>query len=302
MSKDIKTDSYTLLLGDCLERMKEIPDGSIDAVISDIPYGIDFDTWDITHNNTNSALLGKSPKNVESKLFKTRGKPLNGWSEADKERTVQFQQWCSTWLKEIYRVLKPCSPLLIMCGRQNQHRFTCAAEDSGFIFKDVLTWNKGKAPFRAQKVSNIYAQRGLDIDYEGDWRLGNLSPYCEPIVYMFKPYKVGTTITDQFMENKLGCFDANILTKNIVEVSSLRKNTNHPTEKPLELMETLVKLVSVEGSTVLDMFAGSGSTGVACVNTNRNFIGFELDENYFNIAEKRIQEVLDNRKKNYEPL
>ena len=50
MSKDIKTDNYTLLLGDCLERMKEIPDGSIDAVISDIPYGIDFDTWDITHN------------------------------------------------------------------------------------------------------------------------------------------------------------------------------------------------------------------------------------------------------------
>ena len=107
---------------------------------------------------------------------------------------------------------------------------------------------------------------------------------------MFKPYKVGTTITDQFMENKLGCFDANILTKNIVEVSSLRKNTNHPTEKPLELMETLVKLVSVEGSTVLDMFAGSGSTGVAAKNTNRKFIGIELDQNYFEIAKKRIQD------------
>ena len=60
--------------------------------------------------------------------------------------------------------------------------------------------------------------------------------------------------------------------------------------------------MSVEGSTVLDMFTGSGSTGVACVNTNRNFIGFELDESYFNIAEKRIQEALDNREKNCEPL
>ena len=105
-----------------------------------------------------------------------------------------------------------------MCGRQNQHRFTCAAEDSGFIFKDVLTWNKGKAPFRAQKVSNIYAQRGLDIDYEGDWRLGNLSPYCEPIVYMFKPYKVGTTVTDQFIENKLGCFNADL--QEVIEIFS----------------------------------------------------------------------------------
>ena len=203
----------------------------------------------------------------------------------------QFQEWCSTWLGEVYRVLKPCSPILIMCGRQNQHRFTCASEDAGFILKDVITWNKGKAPFRAQKVSNIYEQRGLPLDYEGDWRLGNLSPYCEPIVYMFKPYKVGTTITDQFMENKLGCFDANILTKNIVEVSSLHKNINHPTEKPLELMETLVKLVSLEGSTVLDPFMGSGSTGVACVNTGRAFIGIEQEQKYFEIAQECIAQA-----------
>ena len=179
-----------------------------------------------------------------------------------------------------------------MCGRQNQHRFTCASEDAGFILKDVITWNKGKAPFRAQKVGNIYEQRGLPLDYKGDWRLGNLSPYCEPIVYMFKPYKVGTTITDQFIENKLGCFDANILTRNIIDVSSLRKNSNHPTEKPVELMETLVKLVSVEGSTVLDMFTGSGSTGVACLNTNRKFTGVEMNEGYFNIASERMEKVL----------
>ena len=125
--KDVVKENYSLLFGDCLERMKEIKDGSVDAVISDIPYGIDFDAWDVIHSNSNSALLGKSPKNVESKLFKTRGKPLNGWSDADRNRTKQFQEWCYKWLVEVYRVLKPCSPILIMCGRQNQHRFTCAA-------------------------------------------------------------------------------------------------------------------------------------------------------------------------------
>lgn len=108
---------------------------------------------------------------------------------------------------------------------------------------------------------------------------------------MFKPYKVGTTITDQFIENKLGCFDANILTRNIIDVSSLRKNFNHPTEKPVELMETLVKLVSIEGSTVLDMFTGSGSTGLACLNTNRKFIGIEMNDGYFNIAVERINMI-----------
>ena len=283
--------SVNLILGDCLERMKEIPDGSVDAVVSDIPYGIDFEQWDITHKNTNSALLGQSPKNVNSKVFKSRGKPLNGWSQEDKERTKQFQEWCSTWLGEVYRVLKPCSPLLILCGRQNQHRFTCAAEDVGFVFKDVITWNKGKAPFRAQKVSNIYEQRVLPKDYEGDWRLGNLAPHCEPIVYLFKPYKVGTTVTDQFIENKLGCFNSDILMNNFLEVSSLRKNSNHPTEKPVELMEKLIELVTIEKATVLDMFMGSGSTGVACLNTNRKFIGIEMDENYFNIAKDRMENV-----------
>ena len=285
---DVVKDKYTLMFGDCLERMKEIPDGSVDAIISDIPYGIDYDVWDITHNNSNSALLGQSPKNVESKIFKTRGKPLNGWSVADKERTKQFQEWCYNWLLEVYRVLKPCSPILILCGRQNQHRFTCAAEDVGFVFKDVITWNKGKAPFRAQKISNIYNQRGVNIDYEGDWRLGNLSPYCEPVVYMFKPYKVGTTITDQFIENKLGCFNSEVLMKNLIEITSLSKNENHPTEKPVPLMETLINLVTVEGSTILDPFNGSGSTGVACLNTNRKFIGVERDLEYFNIAKERI--------------
>ena len=286
---DVVKDKYTLMFGDCLERMKEIPDGSVDAVISDIPYGIDFDVWDITHNNSNSALLGQSPKNLESSVFKNRGKPLNGWSVADKERTKQFQEWCNKWLLEVYRVLKPCSPILILCGRQNQHRFTCAAEDVGFVFKDVITWNKGKAPFRAQKISNIYNQRGVEIDYEGDWRLGNLSPYCEPVVYMFKPYKVGTTITDQFIENKLGCFNSEVLMKNLIELTSLSKNENHPTEKPVTLMETLINLVTVEGSTILDPFNGSGSTGVACLNTNRKFIGVEMDENYFNIAKDRME-------------
>ena len=155
--KDVITENYSLLFGDCLYRMKEIPDGSVDLILSDIPYGIDFDQWDITHKNTNSALLGQSTQNIKSNVFKRRGKPLNGWSQEDKERTKQFQEWCLTWLDEVYRVLKPCSPLLVLCGRQNQHRFTCAAEDVGFVFKDVITWNKGKAPFRAQKVIIVIA-------------------------------------------------------------------------------------------------------------------------------------------------
>jgi site-specific DNA-methyltransferase (adenine-specific) len=286
---DFKTDNLWLMQGDCLERMKEIPSGSVDIVISDVPYGIDFSHWDVTHNNTNSALLGSSPAQKESQLFKTRGKPLNGWSAADKQRGKEFEHFCIKWLSEIYRVTKPCSPVMIMCGRQMQHRFTCAAENVGFIFKDYITWDKMKAPFRAQKINCVLSKRGV-LGVNDNIRLGNLAPVCEPIVWLFKPYLVGTTVTDCFIKDRLGVFDCSVLQSNKLNVSSSVQGKKHETQKPVELMEVLVKLVSSEHHTVLDMFMGSGTTGVACSNLNRKFIGIEKDENYFNIAKNRILE------------
>ena len=82
---------------------------------------------------------------------------------------------------------------------------------------------------------------------------------------------------------------------NGVVYGNTNKATKHPTQKPVALLEWLIKTYSNEGELVLDNCMGSGSTGVACVNTNRRFIGIELDDNYFNIAEKRINEaVKDN--------
>ena len=80
--------------------------------------------------------------------------------------------------------------------------------------------------------------------------------------------------------------------KTILEFSNaVRKGNFHPTQKPVELLEYLVKTYTNENETVLDFTCGSGSTGVACMNTNRKFIGIELDENYFNIAKQRIEEA-----------
>ncbi len=71
-----------------------------------------------------------------------------------------------------------------------------------------------------------------------------------------------------------------------------KMKNNHPTVKPIALMEYLVKLVSKEGATILDPFLGSGTTGIAAKNTNRNFIGIELDKDYFEIAKKRIDNTI----------
>lgn len=83
----------------------------------------------------------------------------------------------------------------------------------------------------------------------------------------------------------------------LIEFDKIRRNGLHPTQKPVPLLEYLIKTYTLENETVLDFTMGSGSTGVACINTNRNFIGIELDENYFNIAKERInkaKEELDN--------
>lgn len=274
-----------LFNGNSLELLQTLEPESVDALISDIPYGISFSDWDVLHTNTNSALLGSSP--AQQGVFAKRGKPLNGWSEADREIGKQYQEWNSLWLAEALRVLKPASPILIMSGRQWQHRFILAMEEVGFVYKDLLIWDKVQAPARAQRINCVLEKRGLSE--EDNWRLGNLAPLHEPIIYGFKPYKIGTTITDCFIKDGLGCFNADVANSNILRINSRVKDKEHETQKPVELMETLVSLVTKEGATVLDPFMGSGTTGVACNNLQRNFIGIEKDPNYFNIAKNRIK-------------
>lgn len=148
-------------------------------------------------------------------------------------------------------------------------------------------WDKKKAPFRAQNINKVLEARGSPA-VEGEYRLGCPAPVAEPIVWLFKPYKVGGTITDIFLETGLGCFESSELKENIISLSSSVKDKKHETEKPVHLMELLVKTFSKRGHVVLDMFMGSGSTGVACLNLGRQFIGIELDEAYFETSKERV--------------
>lgn len=112
----------------------------------------------------------------------------------------------------------------------------------------------------------------------------NKNRFSQHIEYIVRIYDYGTAL------NKL---EDNFLYSKVKRYSQVRgKGKLHPTQKPTELLEEILKVSSNEGSVVLDMFMGSGSTGVACVSTNRNFIGIEKDENYFEIAEKRINETI----------
>ena len=286
---------YELINSDCVDAMKTINDSFIDVVITDIPYGISYSDWDVLHNNTNSALGGSSKHQKEDTSFKKRGKPINGWSEADKKIPYEYQEWCSKWAKELFRITKEGSPILIFSSRRLQHRVCNALEDNGFMIRDILIWEKDKCNAKAQRISNVLSKRGINDKKYQNYRLGNLAPYYEPIIFAMKPYK--HTLTDCILENDIGGIycDEDKIPSNIIKVNCNKKNLYHETEKPVDLIEKLINIFSINSEhIVLDFTMGSGTTGVACMKLGRKFIGIELDKNYFDIAEKRIQNIALN--------
>ena len=286
---------YELINSDCVDAMKTINDSFIDVVITDIPYGISYSDWDVLHNNTNSALGGTSKHQKDDTTFKKRGKPINGWSESDKKIPYEYQEWCSKWAKELFRITKEGSPILIFSSRRLQHRVCNALEDNGFMIRDILIWEKDKCNAKAQRISNVLSKRGINDKKYQNYRLGNLAPYYEPIIFAMKPYK--HTLTDCILENDIGGIycDEDKIPSNIIKVNCNKKNLYHETEKPVDLIEKLINIFSINSEhIVLDFTMGSGTTGVACMKLGRKFIGIELDKNYFDIAEKRIQNIVFN--------
>ena len=246
-----------LMKGDCLERMKEISDGSIDLILTDPPYGTTQCKWD---------------------------------------SVIPFEpMWA-----ELKRVIKPNGAIVLFGAEPFSSLLRCSNIKD---FKYDWVWEKSKATgFLNSKRQPLRAHEIISVFY-------SKPPTYTPQMTEGVAYNKGVR-KEQTQNDVYGSFDQ-------VEVKSdgLRfprsvqyfktaesEGGFHKTQKPVALLEYLIKTYTQENETVLDFTFGSGSTGVACVNTNRNFIGVELNDNYFNIAENRIQEALDNKEKNVEPL
>lgn len=289
-----------ITLGDCIDHIPNLADDSIDLFLSDIPYGISLDDWDVLHNNTNSALLGKSPAQEGKSGFKRRGKPINGWSRADRNIGMEYQDWCKSWASKVYPKMKKGSFVFVFGARRTIHRVINAFEDSGFLLKDTMAWKKPSAHHRAQRVSIVLERRGLTEEarkWDG-WRLGNLAPIWEPIAWFMKPYKIGGTITDNILENEVGAMNIDecklngSCPTNLLEFGFRRnEKRTHEAQKPLDLIEYLIKLATREDQIVLDPFMGSGTTAVAAINVNRKFIGFEINQDFYEKSLLRIEET-----------
>lgn len=289
---------------DCFEHLHLLEDNSIDLFLSDIPYGIGLDDWDVLHSNTNSAYLGSSPAQIGKSGFKRRGKPINGWSSADRNIGKEYQAWCLKWTSAIFPKMKAGASVFVFGARRTIHRATNAFEDSGFLLKDVLAWKKPNAHHRAQKVSIVFERRNLPDkaeEWEG-WRLGNLAPIYEPIAWFFKPYKI--TIADNILKNDVGAINTedckvdDSLPTNLLEFGFGSKETRiHEAQKPVELVEFLIKLTTKENQIVLDPFMGSGTTAVASQKLKRSYIGFEINQEYHRKSLERLNKSYSTKAK-----
>lgn len=292
-----------ITLGDCQEHIPSLVEASIDLFLSDIPYGISLDDWDVLHNNSNAALLGQSPAQQGKSGFKRRGKPINGWSQSDRNIGLEYEEWCQNWSVDLFPKMKNGSFLFVFGARRTIHRVINAFENSGFLLKDILAWKKPSAHHRAQKVSLVLERRGLTQAAEkwDGWRLGNLAPIWEPIVWFMKPYKIGGTITDNILENEVGAmnieaclFNGNSPT-NLLEFGfQPGEERLHEAQKPLDLIEYLIKLTTLTGQTVLDPFMGSGTTALAAKRMGRHFIGFETNPLFWQGSLRRLKQLAGN--------
>jgi site-specific DNA-methyltransferase (adenine-specific) len=297
MGSKYKTNSVVAVDG--IAAVQDLETSSIHLILSDIPYGIGADEWDVLHNNTNSALLGSSPAQVRAgAIFRRRGKPLNGWSEADRQIPIEYQRWCESFAGEWLRLLKPGASAFVFAGRRLSHRCVVAFENAGFTFKDSLAWLRESAPHRAQRVSVVFQRRGdsQSADKWEGWRVGNLRPTFEPILWFVKPYTIGTTIADNVLAHGVGAFNEQAFVRfenvpdNVLR-SGFAKGEGglHLAQKPVKLLRALIELATAPGQIVLDPFCGSGSTLVAAKLSDRQYLGFEVDPDSVNIANERLQ-------------
>ena len=224
---------FELWHGDCLELMKNIPDGSVDLVLTDPPYLCDYSRHD------SKSRFSKKIANDEN----------NSANEGMIER----------YLQECFRIMKDNTAIYCFCNYKKIDFFKQQIEKAGFNLKNIIIWDKQR-----NGMGDLSTTFGYSYEF---------------IIFASKgqPKIRGKRISDvwQFARVK-------------------PKEQTHQNQKPIDLLKQAIEKSSDKNAVVFDGFMRSGSCGVACVNTNRRFIGIELDEGYFNIAKKRIEEAVND--------
>ncbi len=215
----------TLIVGDSREELRSLPSDFVHLILSDIPYGIGIEDWDILHDNTNSAFSGSSPAQEKAgAIFRRRGKPINGWSEADRGIPKEYYDWCSSWAAEWLRVLKPGGTAFVFAGRRYAHRCVCALEDAGFSSAWSLTGVATKLRRKSGKVGEWETCAHRLNQFYG---LRNPTKLVPPSLTMLLP--MGSVLS--MRRNTLGMF-VGLITSSIAGSPLRRPGCTQPKSRP----------------------------------------------------------------------
>ena len=215
--------------------------------------------------NSVDAIITDPPYNISrDNNFTTMGRAGIDFGEWDKDFDL------TSWIKVAEPLLKKGGNIVIFNSWKNMTNITKSLEENGFEVKDLIRWKKTNAMprNRDRRFITDYEVAVWAVKKGGNWTFNRLSD-----TYEIPEIVGGLTPKSEKIEG------------------------GHPTQKPVYVMKWLIERLTNEGDVVLDPFMGSGTTGVACKNLNRKFIGVELDENYYNIAYNRINGYTEDLEK-----
>ena len=256
----VEIENITLLNGDCLKMMKEIPDNSIDMVLCDLPYGTSASSWDkkLPMNDLLNEYKRIIKHNRAIVLFSQQ--PFTSLLI-----TSNIEMWKYNWIWEKDN------------GTNFMNSHFCPLK----ITEDICVFGNGATSF---------VKNGENLIYNPQFSEGK--PYS--IISGNQKSNSAVVRGGKGGRDDVGGYktesDGKRYPKNLIKFNR-DKDKLHPTQKPVSLCEYLIQTYTNEGDVVLDNCMGSGTTGIACLNTNRKFIGMELDDTYFEIAKKRIEEA-----------
>lgn len=243
-------EGYKLYNGDCLEIMKDIPDKAVDMILCDLPYGTTSCRWDSVIDFN---LMWKEYERIitdNGAILLFGSEPFSTYLRMS---NIQLYKYDWIWIK-------------------NQATGHLEAKNKPLKKHEIISLFSKGASANGCKNRITYNPQGL-IEVNRKYKNSTNSVWGSR-----KGRKTGSTGITKYTNYP-----------NTLLEFSKDKSRLHPTQKPIALLEYLIKTYTFKNEAVLDNCMGSGSTGVACLNTNRKFIGIEKDENYFNIAKKRIE-------------
>ena len=302
-------DGILILNADCMVELNKLEDNSIDCVITDPPYFIDKldNKWSSSevNNDVKNSHITHLPKGMKF----------------DKSQVKKLYDYYLELSKLLFKKMKPGAYFLSFSSPRLYHAIAMSCEIAGFEIRDMINWTYTQSMPKGMSVSHIIEKMTLTeeeksklVDEYKDYKTPQIRSCFEPICVAMKPLGKLTFIQNE-LQFKTGLLDfsqkvgidntrvpANIITteeynetydKNFLvskPSKSEKGDTNtHITVKPLALIEHLIKLFSKKGSLVVDPFLGSGTTALACKNTERKCIGIELNSEYYNICLARCE-------------